>query len=173
MEAVPPSEDAVTVLRAISQAGFSYLPTKALAAAAGWKLVDDEPGLGYVRYGMLLTAGQALWRPLTVQVAESGGARWAFVPLFYFEEYDATREPFDQAFRTLCEQIVRFLGAPSRSGVYNYPHRSNWPYTFAGWPLPDVTLVLVEDEFDIQFGMDVTLWVLPAGTAVMAPMQVE
>jgi len=73
----------------------------------------------------------------------------------------------------LAEQLAGFLGAAARSGVYSYPHRAGWPYSFAGWALADATLVLVQDEFDIQFGMDVTLWVLPAGTAIEAPVRYE
>jgi len=173
MEAVAPSEPAVAVLRAISRAGFAYAPTKALCEAAGWRLVDDEPDLGYVRYDMLLAAGSDERRPFSVLIAESGNPQWAFVPLFYFEEYDEGREPFDRAFRTLAEQLAGFLGAAARSGEYSSPHRTGWSYSFAGWSLADATLVLVQDEFDIQFGMDVTLWVQPAGTPIQAPVRYE
>lgn len=172
MEAVAPSEKVIAVLRAISHAGFAYAPTKRLCDAAGWDLVDDEPDLGYVRYDMLLAAGQDVRRPLTVQIAESGSPPWASIPLFYFDEYEDAREPFDRAFRSLSEQLAGFLGAASRAGVYRYPHRAEWPYSFVGWSLPEATLVLVQDEFDIQFGMDVTLWVLPAGSVVEAPVKV-
>ena len=172
MEAVAPSEAVVGVLRAISRAGFAYASTKALCEAAGWRLVDDKPDLGYVRYDMLLAAGSKGRRPLSVLIAESNSPPWAFVPLFYFEEYDERRAPFDRAFRTLAEQLAGFLAAATRSGEYSYPHRAGWSYSFAGWSLADATLVLVQDEFDIQFGMDVTLWVQPAGSAVVAPVQV-
>jgi hypothetical protein len=173
MEAVAPSEAAVTVLRAISRVGFAYAPTKALCGAAGWRLVDDEPDLGYVRYDLLLAAGSNERRPLSVLVAESNSPPWAFVPLFYFEEYDESREPFDRAFRSLAEQLAAFLGAAAQSGEYSYPHRAAWSYSFVGWSLSDATLVLVQDEFDIQFGMDVTLSVQPAGTTVVAPVRYE
>ena len=173
MEAVAPSEAAVAVLRAISRAGFAYAPTKALCGAAGWRLVDDEPDLGYVRYDMPLAAGSDERRPVSVLIAESNKPPFAFVPLFYFEEYDEGREPFDRAFRSLADQLTAFLGAAARSGEYSYPHRAGWPYSFAGWELADATLVLVQDEFDIQFGMDVTLWVQPAGSAVVLPVRYE
>lgn len=172
MEAVAPSEAAVAVLRAISRAGFAYAPTKALCEAAGCRLVDDEPDLGYVRYDLPLDAGSDEHRPLSVLIAESNSPPWAFVPLFYFEGYGEGRQPFDQAFCALAEQFAGVLGAAARSGEYSYPHRAGWPYLFAGWCLPDATLILVQDEFDIQFGMDVTLWVQPAGSAVAAPIQV-
>jgi hypothetical protein len=173
VEAAAPSELTLGVLRAISRAGFAYAATKALCDSAGWRLVDDEPELGYVRYDILLADGSRERRPLSVRIAESDSPPWAFVPLFYFEEEDEHREPFDMAFRTIGGQLERFLGSAVRSGEYSYPHRAEWPYLFAGWGLPDATLVLVQDEFDIQFGMDVTLWVQPAGTPIEAPVRCE
>jgi hypothetical protein len=173
MDAVAPSESAVAVLRAISRAGFAYAPTKALCRGTGWELVDDEPDLGFVRFDMLLAPGSDAPRLLSVMVAESRGRPIAFVPLFFFEEYDDTREPFDRAFLALFEQLAGLLGGAPESGVYSYPHRAGWSYSFAGWALPDATFVLVQDEYDIQFGMEVTLWVQPAGTAVGAAVRVE
>jgi hypothetical protein len=173
MEIVAPSEATVTVLRAISRAGFAYAPTKTLCEAAGWPLVDDEPDLGYVRYDMLVAAGCSKGWPLSVLIAERNNPPGALIPLFWFEEYDDGREPFDMAFRMIAEQLAGFLGAAVRSGEYTYPHRSEWSYSFSGWALPDATLVLVQDEFDIQFGMDVTLWVQPAGTPIQVPLRPE
>jgi hypothetical protein len=173
VEAVAPSEATVAVLRSISRAGFAYAPTKALCDSAGWRLVDDEPDLGYVRYDVLLAADSDERRPLSVLIAESNTPPWAFVPLFYFEGYDEGREPFDRAFRALAEQLAGFLGAAARPGEYSYPHRAGWSYSFAGWSLAEATLVLVQDEFEIQFGMDVTLWVQPAGTLIQAPVRYE
>jgi len=66
-----------------------------------------------------------------VLIAESNSPPWAFVPLFYFEVYDDGREPFDRAFGSLAQQIAGFLGAATRSGVYSYPHRAGWSYSFA------------------------------------------
>ena len=172
MDAVVPSEATVAVLRAISRAGFVYDSTKALCDAAGWELVDDEPDLGYVRYDVLDADGLKPRCVLSVQIAGDGSRPWAFVPLFHFKNYDATREAFDQAFRTVSEKLIGLLGAASRSGVYSYPHRSGWAYSFVGWSLLDATLVLVQDEFDIQFGMDVTLWIQPTGAEVAVPVRV-
>jgi hypothetical protein len=44
---------------------------------------------------------------------------------------------------------------------------------FAGWVLADSTITLVQDELDIQFGMDVTLWIQPAGTKIEVPVRYE
>ncbi len=173
MVVAAPSEAAVAVLRSVSRDQFAYATTKALCDAAGWHLIDDELELGYLRYSMYLAAGSSQRRPLTILIAESKNSPFAFVPLFYFEDYDKGRETFDLSFRTLAEQLGEFLGAASLSGEYSYPHRAEWSYSFVGWALVDATVVLVQDEFDIQFGMDVTLWVQPAGSKVEAPVRYE
>ncbi|MBN9523503.1 hypothetical protein J0H58_34150 [bacterium] len=171
MRAVAPSEASIAVLRAISRSGFSYAQSKSLCDAAGWRLVDDELDLGYVRYDMILTSESNEQRPLSLLITESGTLPFAFVPLFWFDEYADGREPFDRAYDALAGQITGILGTPTKLGAYGYPHRAGRPYFFAGWVLSDATLTLVQDEFDIQFGMDVTLWVQPAGTRVEVPVQ--
>jgi hypothetical protein len=173
MQAIAPSNNAVSVLRAIARAGFAYGKTKELAGAAGWKLVDDELSLGYVRFDMHLAPHQDSRRPLAVEVRESGKPPRAFVPLFGFDDYEFDREPFDRAYRSLTEQLAGALGPPSRVGEYSYRHREGWPYSYAWWSLADATFALVQDEFDIQFGMDISLWVLPAGAAVEVPVSGE
>jgi hypothetical protein len=173
MEAFAPSEREIAVLRSISCAGFTYAPTRVLCEAAGWRQVDDEPDQGYVRYDMPLDANPDEQSQLSVLIAGRNKYPLAFLPLFHFEEYDKGREPFDIAFRGITLHLSGFLGAAARWGDYSYPHRADWSYQFAGWSLSDATLVLVQDELDIQFGMDLTLWVQPAGTAVEAPVKYE
>lgn len=170
MEVVAPTGDAVAVLRAIGRAGFGYQQTKKVALAAGWKLVDDEFDLGYVAVEMLLP-GQDMHRRLVVLVSESNPQPRAFVPLFYYEDYDIQREPLDEAYRLLREQLSRVIDRPTASGQFNYSHREDWGYFYCYWSLSDITFVLTQDEFDIQFGMDVTLWMLPAGIAVQVPVK--
>jgi hypothetical protein len=172
-EAVAPSLATIKVLRAIAQAEFAHGPVKALCNDAGWEPIIDEPAHGHIRYAMLLNGGCAEFRPLTVLTAEHNPLRRAFVPLYYFDDYDARREPFDQAFAHCRTKLTGLLGKPSRPGTYGYPHRANWLYSYCAWTLPDATFVLTQDEFDIQFGMDVSLWVLPAGVGVETPMRCE
>ncbi len=168
MEVIAPSGDDVAVLRVISRSGFGYQPTKKLAQAAGWKLVDDELDLGYVAFQMPLGSSNEI-RRLHVEVSESGRSPLAFVALFYYEEYDVGREPLDKAYQSLYQQLTNVIGPPSASGEFTYPHRSSWLYSCC-WSLLDATFILTQDEFDIQFGMDVTLWILPAGTTVQIPV---
>lgn len=173
MEAAAPSSETLSGLRSVARTGFGYAGTKGLAETAGWKLVDDEPSLGYLRYDVRVGPELDVRRSLVVSVGENGGRPFAFVPLFYFEEYASERAPLDQAYTAILNNLGGVLGPVSQAGSYHYPHRSGWPYRYAGWVLPDATLLLVQDEFDIQFGMDVTLWVLPAGAPVAVPVRLE
>jgi hypothetical protein len=68
------------------------------------------------------------------------------------------------------DQLEVILGPPSRTGSYYYHHRRECPYSFSWWGLKDASLALVQDEHDIQFGMDVSLWVLPEGIEVRLPI---
>lgn len=173
MKAVTPDAGVLAAIREIAREGFSYRRTKELGQTAGWKLDDDELDLGYVAFEVQIAKDDS--RRLSVQVSESGRPPRAFLPLYYIddEECEANRKPFDQALRSLSEQLESVLGLPSVSGEYGYSHRENWLYSYVGWSLADATFVLAQDEFDIQFGMDVTLWVLPAGTEVAGPMSLE
>jgi hypothetical protein len=173
MNAVAPAESAVEVLRAISRAGFEYAATKVLCEAPGWRLLDDEPDCGYVKYEMVPTADWNERRQLSVQIAESGRHPQAFVPVCYIEEYEETRQPFDDAFRSRCEQFVSLLGVASHSGEYKHSYVPNWSFAFAGWSLWDATLILVQNCLDPLSGLDVTLWVLPAGSPIAAPVRFE
>jgi hypothetical protein len=153
--------------------GFAYTETKALAEAVGWPVTDDERELGYIWFGMPISGGPAVRQFVCVEVMESGRRPRAYLPLFYFENYESGRELFDKVYQSLLQEIAETLGQPSQSGVYEYPHRPGWFYCYAWWSLANATFALVQDEFDIQFGMDVSLWVLPAGVAFEMPVSGE
>jgi hypothetical protein len=171
MDVVAPTDDVIEVMRKIARSGFDYQQTRGLGEAATWKLLDDELDLGYVAFDIHIDSCKAARRRLVVELSESGRQPRAFVPLFSFEEHE--RETFDEAYKALAEQLTGTLGRVSHSGTYTYAHRANWPYSYSWWTLSDATFVLMQDEFDIQFGMDVSLWVLPQGTPVRVPVNVS
>ncbi len=173
MEADASLKSIITLLCDISHAGFAYDSTKAICEQVGYTLDYDEPELGFVRYTVPMQICIDPQTFLSVQIAEKNNPASAFLPLFYFEEYEESREQYDLEFRTLMAKLVYILDSESVAGKYSYPHRLDWQYFYAGWTLPDYTLVLVQDEFDIQFGMDITLWCLPAGNEVSVPIRAE
>jgi hypothetical protein len=170
MDGATISKEEISILREICASGFGYLKTKELAAEAGWKIVDDQLGLGYVRFAMPSAPREDYPRHLAVLVSDSGKSPLAFVTLYFFEEYETNRRPFDFEFESLAKHLETILGRPTKSAQYSYDHQKEWPYSYAWWSLSDVSIVLAQDEMDIQFGMDISVWVLPAKAPIKLPV---
>jgi hypothetical protein len=170
MDAIAPSGDTISVLSEMARSGFIYRRVKELAQTAGWRITDDELDFGFVAFELHVEFDEDPVRRLNVEVTDSGRQAFAFVPLFYFEDYETSRELFDLAFQTIRDQLTDIIGAPLTSGEHLCTHRNDWPYSFSLWSGDDAVFALVQDEFDIQFGMDVTLWIFPAGTLVTFPI---
>src|SRR5438445_609696 len=101
MEELTLSGDAIAVLRSIALAGFEYNRSKQLACTAGWKVVDDELDLGYVRFDMRLAPGNGTGGFLIVQMSNSEAERpFALLRLFSFDDREIDRAPFDRAYRS-------------------------------------------------------------------------
>jgi hypothetical protein len=95
---------------------------------------------------------------------------FGFVFVYFFEDvrepgmaefYPPGRSDYDRAYATALSQIREVIGDPAAQGEYRYHFRSDRPYHYAIWPGEAGVLILRQDEIDIQFGMDVNLWVQP------------
>lgn len=163
------SDEHLSTLRAIAKAGFTYDTTKELAATNHWQLTEDESDLGYLRFNVELLTGEP---PLSAVVEFGNEERppFAFVPLFCFPEMNEQLSGFNNAFQFASWELDRLLGAPLMSGEYGFSHQ-DWQYLYRWWSTPEAELVLVQDEFDILDGYDVTLWILPAGTPKNLPVR--
>ncbi len=175
MNPIIPSRDQFEVLRGIAGAGFVYSATKRLCSGAGWKLVMDEPEVGFVQFYLCVAPGPENQRLLSVGTQELDGPPHLHLPLYYFPDDDGDadvqdRTPFDEAYQRLADCTCLMLGVAQREGSYEYPHRSGWPYKFCVWRVPEAQVVLVQDEHDIQFGMDVSLWLFAAEPEVSIPL---
>lgn len=176
MNPILPSSDQLEVLRGIARAGFEYSATKRLCSGAGWKLVLDEPDVGFVQFHLWVTPRTENRRLLSIGTPELDGPPHLYLPLYYFPEDEGgdpvehERRPFDEAYRRLADGAGQILGKAQRMGAYEYPHRSGWPYSFRIWRVPEAQVVLVQDEHDIQFGMDVSLWLFAAEPDVSIPL---
>jgi hypothetical protein len=168
-----PSETELDTMRAISAAGFGYEGTKEICARAGWEPWVDEPDIGFIQYQVDLGGQKGNQRLFSVCLAEESGP-FAFVPLYYFDDYrgdpaEHDRSPFDLAYREVLAALAS-LSEPYQAGSYQLDHRENWPYSYSWWKCEDASLVLLQDEYDIQFGMDVSLWIFPAHAKVRFPL---
>src|SRR5262249_38814677 len=165
MNPVSPSRDQFAVLRGIAGAGFDYATTKRLCSGAGWQMVGDEPEIGFVQYYLWVGSGNENRRLLSIGTPEVAGPPHIYLPLYYFPEEEEGGEPadhdrksFDEAYRRLAEGMGLLLGRAERDGTYEYSHRSGWPYSLRAWRIPEAQIFLLQDEHDIQFGMDLSLW---------------
>lgn len=156
------------VIRAIANAGFTYSSAKELAAAAHWELDQDEPSLGYLRFNVGLIAGEPPLS-LVVEFGMDDRPAFAFIGLYGVPERDQHEAEFAAYFNAADQALQRSLGTPTSAGTYGYPHRT-WLYNYSWWSLTDASLALVQDEFDIQSGFDVTLWVFRPGTPKRMPV---
>jgi hypothetical protein len=176
MKPIVPSRSQLEVLRGIAGAGFEYAATKRLCAEAGWQLVEDEPDLGFIQRFLWVGPSDVDRRLLSVGTPETEGSPHIYLPLFYFpeeqggdpSEYD--RAPFDEAYRGLSDGVSMILGASRRDGIYEHAHRAGWQYSFRTWRVPEAQVILLQDEYDIQFGMDVSLWLFPTEPEILVPL---
>ncbi len=135
----------------------------------GWKQDDAYPE------DSLWFLGDKL--RLCTEAGTSSGQAFAFVVLYFFDELGPEmadfcppgRADYDRAYETSESQVAAVLGDPATRGEYRYPFRSEWPYRYAIWPGEAGVLILRQDELDIQFGMDVNLWVQPWDPATPLP----
>lgn len=176
MKPIVPSRNQFEVLRGIAGAGFDYTETKRLCSGAGWQLVQDEPDVGFVQYFLWLGPGLDNRRLLSIGTPEIGGPPHIYLPLFYFPDEEGgdpaehDRTSFDEAYRRLSDGMAVILGAAWREGTYEYLHCPGWPYSFRAWRFPEAQVILLQDEHDIQFGMDVSLWLFAAELDVSFPL---
>jgi hypothetical protein len=173
---IVPSRSQCDVLRGIAGAGFGYSATKQLCAGAGWELVEDEPDVGFVQYHLWVGSALDNQRLLSVGTREIGGTPHLYLPLFYFPEdeggapEESERTSFDEAYRHLADGLSVMLGEASHSQTYEYRHRPGWAYRFRIWRVPEAQIILLQDEHDIQFGMDISMWLFAPEVDTSVPL---
>jgi hypothetical protein len=174
---IVPSQDQFDVFRQIAGAGFEHTASKRLCSGAGWQLVEDEPDMGILQYFLCVAPSGEGRRLLGVCTPAAQGGPFIHLPLLYFpDEFEGgdpaehDRTSFDEAFCRLFDGVAAILGRPGRDGTFEYPHCSGWPYSFRVWRIPEAQVVLLQDEFDIQFGMDISLWLFPPEPDVSLPL---
>jgi hypothetical protein len=159
-----------------SQMAAMWQARPPITDAAGWQLVGDEPDLGFVQYFLWVGPDVDERRLLSVGTPEVQESPHLYLPLSYFgdeggdpSEHD--RASFDDSYRRLLHGVSVILGPAERDGTYEYPHRPGWPYAYSVWRVAEAQVILLQDEHDIQFGMDVSLWLLPAEPDVFIPLR--
>lgn len=162
-------------LFSLTSTAFGFTEVKGMCLGWGWKLDYEIPENG-VAWFLPEDAAQAC-----LESRESGGIdgrAYLWFPLDYWppdedlprggvnpggDEANEGRREFDAWFEAALGRIRGYLGEPADSGMYEYPHRKGWLYSYAAWRGEHGYLLLQQDERDIQFGFDISIWVLAAG----------
>jgi hypothetical protein len=157
----------IDTLRSIARAGGDYGALKRLIAETQWEIEADEVGLGFLRI-FIPDPSDECYR-LIIGFRDPGHPPYSLLTFALFPDLEEHLAAFNAAFQSTAEAITRYLGAPIAGGDRRLSHRT-WPYAYQRWSLPEGEFTLVQDEFDIQEGMDVTLWIQPAGTPIERTM---
>ncbi len=152
----------IHALRLIIRASENYVEIKRVLSTVDWKIEEDEPDLGYMRVGIPADKAGGYFT-LIIGYRDSEHPPYLILTFACFPDSSKSIAEFDEMFLAGVDSIQRVLGNPALSGRRQLSFR-DWPYAYQRWSLPEGEFTLVQDEFDIQNGMDVTLWVQPIGT---------
>jgi len=153
----------IDTIRSIARAGDDYSTIKQLLAETQWEIEDDDVDLGFLRV-FIPDAADGCYR-LIIGYRDPDHPPYSLLTFSLFPDSEEHVAKFNSAFQSVAKTLTRYFGAPTASGDHRLSFRS-WPYAFHRWSLPEAEFTLVQGEFDIQEGMDVTLWTQPVGTPI-------
>jgi hypothetical protein len=128
----------------------------------------DEVALGFLRV-FIPDAADECYR-LIIGYRDPKHPPYSLLTFSLCPDSEENLAAFNSAFRTVAETLRQYLGTPSAAGDRRLSFRA-WPYAYQRWSLPEGEFTLVQDEFDIMEGMDVTLWMQPVGTPIEETVQ--
>jgi hypothetical protein len=150
-------------LRAIARARDDYGTIKRLLAETRWEIEEDEIDLGFLRIFIPDTSDECY--RLIIGYRDPDHPPYSLLTFSLFPDSEEHLAAFNSVFHSTAETLTRYFGAPTARGDHRLSFRT-WPYAYLRWSLPEAEFTLVQDEFDIQEGMDVTLWAQPVGTPI-------
>ncbi len=162
------SANDIEILRSIARAGNDYDVIKRLLAGTQWRIEEDQVDLGFLRV-FIPDAVDQFYR-LIIGYRDPDRPPYSILTFSLFPDSKEHLAAFDSAFKSVAEALTTCLGTPTVTGKHQLNFRT-WPYAYQRWSLPEGEFTLVQDEFDIQDGMDVTLWIQPVGTPIEQTLQ--
>lgn len=156
------AKDADT-LRSIARARDDYHTIKRLLAATEWEIDEDNARLGFLRVFIPDTTDE--YYRLIIGYRDPNHPPYSLLSFYLFPDSEEHLAAFNSAFNSTAAAMTGFFGAPTAKGDRRLSFRT-WSYAYHRWSLPEGEFTLVQDEFDIQEGMDVTLWIQPIGTPI-------
>ncbi len=158
----------IETIRSIVRAGSDYDAIKRLLGVTQWEIEADEVDLGFLRVFIPDPVDQCY--RLIIGYRDPDRPPYCLLTFSLFPDSEDRFAAFNAAFDSAAQTLERYFGAPTASGRHQLSLRT-WPYSYRRWSLPEGEFTLVQDEFDIQDGMDVTLWMQPVGTPLEKTVQ--
>ena len=155
-------------LRSIMRAGGNYGTIKGLLAKTDWEISEDPFDPGYLRISIPADLPNQHFTLITCY-RDPDRPPYSLLTFACFPDSEEHVAAFDALFASVAEVLTQHLGQPNVSGDHRLSFRT-WSYSYRRWSLPEGEYTLVQDEFDIQSGMDVTLWIQPVGTPIQATL---
>lgn len=153
----------IEMIRSIAGAGGDYPAIKRLLGGTRWEIESDELELGFLRV-LIPDADDNCYR-LIIGYRDPDLPPFCSLTFALYPDSAEHLEAFNAKFHSAAATLAQHLGTPSAGGDRQLSFRA-WPYSYQRWSLPEGEFTLVQDEFDIQEGMDVTLWMQPVGTLI-------
>jgi hypothetical protein len=157
------SAESFETLRSIARAGQDYAEIRRLLATTDWEIEADETNLGFLR--VFIPDETDKYYRLIIGYRDPDRPPYSLLSFYLFPDSEENLAEFNAAFHSVAEAIAQYFGTPTVSGERR-PSFRTWSYAHYRWSLPEGEFTLVQDEFDIQEGMDVTLWIQPVGTPI-------
>ena len=157
---VPVSQH-IESLFSFCHAPLTYEVVRRRALDCGWRLESEQPDDEV----LFVEIDEGLSPLVASLAARQPFGRTLYLPLFCTEDpYDAvtgaapTHKPdFDVAYSRAKSLFERALGAPARTGTFDFFEGT---YQFAMWRGAHAVLALLQDDFDIQFGSEISAWII-------------
>src|SRR5215831_14449037 len=153
----------IETIRSIVRAGADYDTIKRVLSQTQWEIEADEVDLGFLRVFISDAVDQSY--RLIIGYRDPDHAPYSLLTFSLVPDSEEHLATFNAAFDSVAQTLTRFFGVPTASGSRQLSFRT-WPYSYRRWSLPEGEFTLVQDEFDVQDGMDVTLWMQPVGTPI-------
>ena len=116
---------------------------------------EDEQDLGYLR--IFIPACDSCYR-LIICYRDPDRPSYALLTFSVIPDSEGHITEFNGAFHSAADAIAEILGPPSATGDHRLSFRI-WPYAYQRWSLAEGEFTLMQDEFDILDGLDITLWI--------------
>jgi hypothetical protein len=153
----------IGIVRSIARAGDDYGTIKRLLGGTDWEIEEDETDLGFLR--IFIPDPIDKFYRLIIGYRDPDHPPYLLLSFHVFPDSEECLALCNSAFQSTAETLAGYLGPPTIRGDHRLSFRA-WSYAYRRWSLPEGEFTLVQDEFDIQEGLDVTLWIQPVGTPI-------